>query len=136
MFVLTGALEREELDFDLLDFFSLEPEAFLDSLVEKFLSGSARIESATKVGGSGLANAASSCKVTATIELFSAIPQREEQLHQRGLTASLKTLIFGALGVTLLLSCFITSPFQGIASIKFSFLFPSLVPMSCHSPSR
>jgi hypothetical protein len=71
--VLTGTLEREELDFDLLDFFSLELEAFLDSLVEKFLSGSARIESATKVGGSGLANPASSCKVNATQELFSMI---------------------------------------------------------------
>jgi hypothetical protein len=76
VFVLTGVLEREELDFDLLDFFSLELEAFLDSLVEKFLSGSARIESATKVGGSGLANPASSCKVNASIELFSEIPSK------------------------------------------------------------
>jgi len=64
--VLAASLVREvedELDFDLLDFFSvveLEFEDFLASLPKCF-KGSDRMESATNVGGKGFANEASSC---------------------------------------------------------------------------
>jgi hypothetical protein len=53
-----------------------------------------------------------------------------------GLTESLNTSTFGVLGAILPLAALWgrVSPFQGPASTVFSFLLPSLVPRSAHSP--